>query len=58
MDCHVSQIRSESRIHVEEGNIHLRISDANPIKIHIEATEIIPDTKFKAQGTLSNKVPI
>lgn len=56
VDCHISQIRSESRIHVEEGNIHVRMSDTHPVKIHIEASEIIPDAKFNLKGELSNKV--
>lgn len=33
LDIQVSQIRSESRLHVEEGDIHLRLSDAHPLKV-------------------------
>jgi hypothetical protein len=29
----VSHVRAESRLHVEEGDIHLRLSDAYPLKV-------------------------
>ena len=33
LDVQVSHIRAESRLHVEEGDIHLRLSDAHPLKV-------------------------
>ncbi len=51
VDCQVSVVRHESRIHVEEGDIHLRISEQHPLKLHIDANEIIPDAKFKVGTT-------
>ena len=55
IDCHISQIRHESRIHAEEGDIVLRLPDSAPLKIAIDANEIIPDVKFKLHGKLSAK---
>ena len=64
MDCHISQLSAESRIHVEEGDVHLRISDVNPIKISIDANEIIPGEEdyfysiFKESERLKNTLNI
>ncbi len=33
LDVQVSHVRAESRLHVEEGDIHLRLSDAHPLKV-------------------------
>jgi len=35
LDVQVSHVRAESRLHVEEGDIHLRLSDAHPLKVKI-----------------------
>ncbi len=55
VDCQVSVVRNESRIHVEEGDIHLRVSDDQPLKLLIDANDIIPDTKFKSLGKVKNE---
>ncbi len=52
LDVHISQIKHESRIHVEEGNITLKMIDSHPIKITIDANQVIPDTKFSKHGTI------
>ncbi len=49
----MSQVRHDSRIHVEKGDVHLRVSDDKAIKLHIEANDVIPDAKFKALGKLT-----
>ena len=33
LDVQVSNVRSESRLHVEEGDVHLRLSEAHPLKV-------------------------
>lgn len=55
IECQVSQITHESRIHSEEGDIVLKIADSFPLKVSIDADEIIPDLKFKAYGTIERK---
>ena len=50
MDAHVSRIRHESRIHVEDGDVHLKLSDSYPIKISIDANDIITDSKLSEHG--------
>jgi hypothetical protein len=35
LDVQVSHVRAESRLHVEEGDIHLRLSDAHPLKVTV-----------------------
>jgi hypothetical protein len=37
---------------VEKGDVRLRISDTFPLKVNIDANDIIPDTKFAAHGSL------
>ncbi len=38
LDVQVSHVRAESRLHVEEGDIHLRLSDAHPLKVTTDVT--------------------
>jgi len=52
-DVEVSRITQESRIHVEKGNLHLKLSDKHPLKVNITASGgIIPDTSFQKMGKL------
>jgi len=53
VDMQISKINHESRIHVEDGDISLKISDTFPLKISVNANEIVLDTKFSEYGTLS-----
>jgi len=53
IDIQVSKVKHESRIHVEEGDITLKISDNYPVKVSVNASEIIPDTKFNSYGTVT-----
>ena len=38
---------------MEEGDITLKISDNYPVKVSVNASEIIPDTKFNSYGTVT-----
>ena len=40
----------ESRIHVEEGDIRLRLNENYPLKIDIVANDVVPDAKFQGLG--------
>ena len=52
----MSRIRQESRIHVEDGDIRLRISDSYPIKLCIDANEVIPDAKCSEHGKVRDRI--
>jgi len=55
VDIQVSQVKHESRIHVEDGDITLKLSDNYPLKVCVTASEIILDTKFSQYGTINPK---
>ena len=55
LEIHVSQIKHESRILVEEGDIILKMIDTHPVKMSIDANQIILDTKFSKHGKLEQK---
>ena len=42
LELHISQIKHESRILVEEGDIILKMIDTHPVKLTIDANQIIP----------------
>ena len=44
VELHISQIKHESRILVEEGDITIKMIDTYPVKISIDANQIIPGT--------------
>ena len=47
---HISRIRNDSRIHVEDGNILLRLTDSYPLKLSVDAAEIVTDAKCSQHG--------
>ncbi|XP_023336502.1 uncharacterized protein LOC111707592 isoform X2 [Eurytemora carolleeae] len=55
IDVQVSKVTHESRIHVENGDIVLKIADNFPLKVCVTAAEIILDTKFRKYGEISSK---
>ena len=50
LEIHISKISHESRILVEEGDINIKMIDTHPVKLSIDANEVIPDTKFAQYG--------
>jgi len=50
VDAQVSKVSHESRIHVEEGDIRLRLNENYPLKIDIVANDVVPDAKFQGLG--------
>ena len=46
----MSKVSHESRIHVEEGDIRLRLNENYPLKIDIVANDVVPDAKFQGLG--------
>ena len=42
VELHISQIKHESRILVEDGDIIIKMIDTYPVKITIDANQIIP----------------
>lgn len=55
VDIQVSQIKDESRIHLEEGDIKLRMSDTFATKLCVTADEITLDDKFSQHGSVERK---
>jgi len=53
LDIQVSKVKHESRLHVEEGDITLKMSDNFPLKVCVTASEIILDTKFSKYGSIN-----
>jgi len=53
LDIQVSKIKHESRLHVESGDITLKISDNHPLKVCVTAPEIIMDAKFSKYGSIN-----
>jgi len=50
VDAQVSRVSHESRIHVEDGDVHLKLNENYPLKIDILANEVVPDAKFQGLG--------
>jgi len=55
LDIHMSQVTHESVIHVEEGDITLKMSDRYPLKVCITANEILVDSTFSKYGEVKLK---
>ncbi len=55
LEIHISKIKHESRICVEEGDITIKMIDTHPVKLTIDANQIIPDTKFAKHGKLEQR---
>ena len=56
LDIQISRLTNGSKIHVEDGNVSLKLSDSNPMNVSIDAKEIVTDDKFCKQGkTETNK---
>jgi hypothetical protein len=55
VDIQVSRVSHESRIHVEEGDITVKLADNFPLKVCVTANEIILDTKFSQYGNIDDK---
>ena len=49
VDAQVSRVSHESRIHVEDGDVHLKLNENYPLKIDILANEVVPDAKFQVR---------
>eukprot|EP00096_Caligus_rogercresseyi_P010476 TRINITY_DN3829_c0_g1_i1.p1 TRINITY_DN3829_c0_g1~~TRINITY_DN3829_c0_g1_i1.p1 ORF type:complete len:384 (+),score=121.47 TRINITY_DN3829_c0_g1_i1:276-1427(+) len=55
IDCHMSIVRHESRIHAEDGDINVKVPDNYPLKISVNAVEVIPDINFSVHGKVTPK---
>lgn len=56
VELHISKINQESRILVEDGDITVKMIDTHPVKITIDANQIIPDVKFQSLGKLEQRL--
>jgi len=55
LDIQISHVGDESRIHVEEGDISLKMSDSHPVKVCVTGKEVSTDNKFANFGTVKTK---
>jgi len=55
LDIQVSHCMNESRVHVEEGNIRLKMADNHPVKVCATGLEVEVDTKFSDLGSVGVK---
>lgn len=55
VDIQVSHAKHESRIHVEEGDIQLKVSDTHPVKVCVTANDIVLDANFGKYGNIITK---
>lgn len=55
LSLQVSRVKAESRVHAEEGNITLKMTDSAPIKLCITAEEIVTDETFSKYGKVELK---
>eukprot|EP00092_Neocalanus_flemingeri_P011322 GFUD01012201.1.p1 GENE.GFUD01012201.1~~GFUD01012201.1.p1 ORF type:complete len:417 (-),score=118.03 GFUD01012201.1:97-1347(-) len=55
LDIQISHVGNESRIHVEEGNISLKMADNHPVKVCVTGNEVVTDTKFAKFGEVETK---
>ena len=53
LDIQISRLTGDSRIHVVDGNLHLKLSDSHPMNVTIDAKEIMVDDKFGKQGKIN-----
>eukprot|EP00090_Calanus_glacialis_P028598 TRINITY_DN45912_c0_g1_i1.p1 TRINITY_DN45912_c0_g1~~TRINITY_DN45912_c0_g1_i1.p1 ORF type:complete len:412 (+),score=148.51 TRINITY_DN45912_c0_g1_i1:38-1273(+) len=55
LDIQISHVGNESRLHVEEGDIKLKIADNQPVKVCVTGTEVETDQKFAQFGAVETK---
>ena len=55
LDMQISCIRGESRVHLEEGDIQLKVSESFPLKLCVTGTQVEADEKFSSYGSIEAK---
>jgi len=55
LDIQISHVGNESRLHVEEGDINLKIAENQPLKVCVTGTEVKTDAKFAKFGSVETK---
>jgi len=55
LDIQISHVGNESRLHVEEGNINLKIAENQPLKVCVTGTEVKTDAQFAKFGSVETK---
>ena len=43
------------RVHVEEGDIDLKVADNHPVKLCVTGKQVVTDEKFSAYGAVETK---
>ena len=55
LDLQISNVKSESRFHVEEGDVILKLSDSQPLKVCVTGKQVSVDDKFSGYGDIETK---
>lgn len=55
LDMQISCVRGESRVHIEEGDVNLKLSETFPLKLCVTGREVAADEKFSNYGTVEAK---
>jgi len=55
LDIQISHVVNESRLHVEEGDINLKMADNQPVKVCVTGTEVETDQQFSKFGSVQTK---
>ena len=55
LDIQISQVRNESKVHVEEGNIDLKMAQNHPVKLCVTAKKVTTDDTFAKVGDMETK---
>jgi len=55
LDIQISHVSNESRLHVEEGDINLKIADNQPVKVCVTGTVVETDEKIAQFGAVETK---
>merc|ERR1719348_2079852 len=55
LDMQISHVGNESRVHIEEGNVNLKMADNHPVKLCVTGKKIITDETFSKYGDVVTK---
>jgi len=55
LDMQISHVGNESRVHIEEGNVNLKMADNHPVKLCVTGKKIFTDETFSKYGDVVTK---
>ena len=55
LEVQVSRVRSECRIHVEDGDVELKMSDSHPVQLRVTGKTVDTDQSFAQHGAVETR---